>query len=61
MISSMAAYGATAGAIRREPGWIYKPSWDLPLIIFSAVLVPLPFLLAVAEALERQGRKVFWG
>ena len=30
----------------REPGWIYKPSWDLPLIIFSAVLVPLPFLIA---------------
>ena len=30
----------------REPGWIYKPSWDLPLIIFSAVLVPLPFLMA---------------
>src|SRR5580700_2938578 len=31
---------------RRVPGWIYKPSWDLPLIIFSAVLVPLPFLIA---------------
>jgi hypothetical protein len=30
----------------RQPGWIYKPSWDLPLIIFSAVLVPLPFLMA---------------
>jgi hypothetical protein len=30
----------------REPGWIYKPSWDLPLIIFSAVLVPLPFLIS---------------
>jgi len=30
----------------RETGWIYKPSWDLPLIIFSAVLVPLPFLIA---------------
>src|SRR3984957_13335349 len=36
---------------RREPGWIYKPSWDLPLIIFSAVLVPLPFVMAwVAQA-----------
>src|ERR1700722_8178772 len=33
---------------RREPGWIYKPSWDLPLIIFSAILVPLPFLMAWA-------------
>src|ERR1051325_6745477 len=31
---------------RREPGWIYKPSWDLPLLIFSAVLVPLPFVVA---------------
>ncbi len=41
---------AIAGSPRlgpqREPGWIYKPSWDLPLIIFSAVLVPLPFLIA---------------
>ncbi len=36
---------------QRRQGWIYKPSWDLPLIIFSAVLVPLPFLVAwVAEA-----------
>src|SRR5512133_2505400 len=42
----MAAYGATAGGIQRVPGWIYKPSWDLPLLIFSAVLVPLPFLIA---------------
>jgi len=31
---------------RRVPGWIYKPSWDLPLIILSAALVPLPFLVA---------------
>ena len=31
---------------QREAGWIYKPSWDLPLIIFSAVLVPFPFLVA---------------
>jgi hypothetical protein len=30
----------------RRPGWIYKPSWDLPVLIFSAVLVPLPFLFA---------------
>ena len=31
---------------QRESGWIYKASWDLPLIIFSAVLVPVPFLAA---------------
>jgi hypothetical protein len=43
----MAAIAGTASFLpRREPGWIYKPSWDLPLIIFSAVLVPLPFLVA---------------
>ncbi|MBZ5576767.1 MAG: hypothetical protein LAP40_09435 [Acidobacteriia bacterium] len=30
----------------RRPGWIYKPSWDLPLLIGSAILVPLPFLVA---------------
>jgi hypothetical protein len=42
----MSAYGVATTAIRREPGWIYKPSWDLPLLIFSAVLVPLPFLVA---------------
>jgi hypothetical protein len=46
MISTMAVCGGTAPAIRREPGWLYKPSWDLPLLIFSAVLVPLPFLVA---------------
>jgi hypothetical protein len=33
---------------QREPGWIYKASWDLPLLIFSALLVPLPFLAAWA-------------
>ncbi|MBV9507560.1 MAG: hypothetical protein JO323_21405 [Acidobacteriia bacterium] len=32
----------------RQPGWIYKASWDLPLLILSAVLVPLPFLIAWA-------------
>jgi len=43
----MAAFaGAPSSVSRREPGWIYKPSWDLPLLIFSAVLVPLPFLVA---------------
>jgi hypothetical protein len=36
---------------QRRQGWIYKPSWDLPLLIFSAILVPFPFLVAwVAEA-----------
>jgi hypothetical protein len=40
--------GAPLLLSRREPGWIYKPSWDLPLIIFSAILVPLPFLIAWA-------------
>ncbi|HYW45226.1 MAG TPA: hypothetical protein VE959_20350 [Bryobacteraceae bacterium] len=42
----MAAYVGAIPFPRREPGWIYKPSWDLPLIILSAALVPLPFLLA---------------
>jgi len=43
----MAAIAGTPALLsHREPGWIYKPSWDLPLIIFSAVLVPFPFLVA---------------
>jgi hypothetical protein len=43
----MAAIEATPVLLgRREPGWIYKASWDLPLIIFSALLVPLPLLIA---------------
>src|SRR6516162_9920217 len=43
----MAAIAGAAGVLsRRQPGWIYKPSWDLPLLIFSAVLVPFPFLVA---------------
>jgi len=44
----MAAYASAAPLVTgRTPGWIYKPSWDLPLLIFSAViLVPLPFLAA---------------
>jgi hypothetical protein len=41
-----AAAGTTTLLAGREPGWIYKRSWDLPLIIFSAALVPLPFLVA---------------
>jgi hypothetical protein len=40
--------GAPPLLVRRQAGWIYKPSWDLPLIIFSAILVPLPFLVAWA-------------
>jgi hypothetical protein len=44
---AMAAYsGATPLLFRREPGWIYKPWWDLSLLIFSALLVPLPFVMA---------------
>jgi hypothetical protein len=38
--------GAPPVLTPRVPGWIYKPSWDLSLIIFSAVLVPLPFVIA---------------
>ena len=45
----MAAYAIAAP--QREAGWIYNRSWDLTLIIFSAVLVPLPFAMAwIAEA-----------
>ncbi len=43
-----AVAGSPALLSGREPGWIYKPSWDLPLIIFSAILVPFPFLVAWA-------------
>jgi len=44
----MAAYAGASPLLmpRREPGWIYKPSWDLSLIIGSAILVPLPFIVA---------------
>lgn len=42
-----AAFASASPALsRRQPGWIYKPAWDLPLLIFSALLVPLPFLAA---------------
>ena len=44
----MAAIALAPVVSRREPGWIYNRSWDLSLIIFSAVLVPLPFLVAWA-------------
>jgi len=48
----MAAIAASPGLLtERRPGWIYKASWDLPLLILSAVLVPLPILIAwAAEA-----------
>jgi hypothetical protein len=47
IIERMAALASAPPLLtNRQPGWIYKPSWDLPLIIFSAVLVPLPFLVA---------------
>ena len=43
----MAALAASASILPgRRAGWIYKPSWDLPVLIFSAALVPLPFLVA---------------
>src|SRR5690349_7133378 len=44
---AMAAMAAPSPLpLARQPGWIYKPSWDLPVLIFSAILVPLPFFLA---------------
>jgi len=47
MIFAMAAIASVPILLpQRQSGWIYKPGWDLPLIIFSAVLVPLPFLIA---------------
>jgi len=47
MILRMSAFAGTAPLVsERQPGWIYKPGWDLPLIIFSALLVPLPFLVS---------------
>jgi len=43
----MSAFAVTSSVVlRRKPGWIYKPSWDLPLLILSAILVPLPFVVA---------------
>jgi hypothetical protein len=43
----MAAIAEAPGILlKREPGWIYRPGWDLPLLIFSAALVPIPFLIA---------------
>lgn len=45
----MAAFASASPLTsRRVPGWIYKPSWDLTLIIGSAILVPLPFAIAWA-------------
>jgi hypothetical protein len=45
----MAAFATSPILVaQRRQGWIYKPSWDLPLLIFSAILVPMPFLVAWA-------------
>ncbi|MGA2135304.1 MAG: hypothetical protein ABSH50_23700 [Bryobacteraceae bacterium] len=44
----MAAVATAPVLLQREPGWIYNRSWDLSRIILSAVLVPMPFLLAYA-------------
>lgn len=45
----MAAFATSPQLVtERQPGWIYKPSWDLTLLIGSALLVPLPFLVAWA-------------
>ena len=47
MIVPMAALAGSASALSgRRAGWIYKPSWDLPFLILSSILVPLPFLAA---------------
>lgn len=47
MLAMSAAYAAAPMLVTgRKPGWIYKPSWDLTLLIGSAILVPLPFLIA---------------
>lgn len=47
MIFAMSAIAAAPTLITgRREGWIYKPSWDLTLLIGSAILVPLPFLAA---------------
>ena len=44
---AMAAIASASHAFPgRQAGWIYKPSWDLPVLILSAVLVPFPFLIA---------------
>lgn len=49
----MAAFATSPSLVPlRSPGWIYKPSWDLPLLIFSALLVPLPFLVAWAAEIS---------
>ena len=52
MMLPMAAMAAAPLLVtERRHGWIYKPSWDLPLLIGSAALVPLPFLIAwIAQA-----------
>jgi hypothetical protein len=60
----MSAYAVAEPLLsERQPGWIYKPGWDLPLIIFSALLVPLPFLaawIAQVSGLMNQRQAVDW-
>lgn len=47
MMLAMSAFAAAPVLVPgRRPGWIYKPTWDLTLLIGSAILVPLPFLAA---------------
>ncbi len=46
MMRMAASAGASSLLLEREPGWIYRKSWDLPLLIFSSLLVPLPFAVA---------------
>ena len=53
IIDAMAAIAGSPGTlIGRRAGWIYKPSWDLPVLILSAVLVPLPFLVALGAQIS---------
>jgi hypothetical protein len=53
MMLRMAAIAATPTLVpERQQGWLYKASWDLPLLILSAILVPLPFLVAWAAQIS---------
>ncbi len=53
MMRMAAAAGSSPLLLDREPGWIYRKSWDLPLLILSSLLVPLP--LAFAWAARHSG------
>lgn len=41
------AAAASSFLFTREPGWICNRRWDLTLLIGSAILVPLPLLMAL--------------